>query len=160
MAALECARSKVEFVASAFEGPIELSGSEQSGLCFILEDVTSELRGVESILDDARSNELGSAQNGWKGTLTPDVRGVELFDLLGEQWGLTVTDSMRIGEAAEAARAMGVTIDDFFEGMRAADLKRGTSGRENVMAHGFVPQENVERVRGLLGEVQALCLDM
>jgi len=152
--ALKTARLKASFLATAFEQPIDLSEYDQSGLCLILGEIVDDMLSAEISLMNAHT------PDGRKGTLTNEAQGVELFDLVTEQWGLTVTDSMRIGDAAQAAQAMGVTIDKFFEGVKAADLKRGTSGRDNVMARGFVPQENVERVRGLLDEVQALCLYM
>lgn len=95
----------------------------------------------------------------WKGTLDEDIQGVELYRLMAKHWNLGVMDGLEINEAVAAAKTMGVSIDELFDGMESANHERGIDGKStSVLEHGFVPAENVSRVCDLLNQIQDLCL--
>lgn len=96
----------------------------------------------------------------WLGELEKDTEGVELYRLIAGHWHMGTMDGFELNEAVAAAKAMGVSLDELFCGMAAANRERGigTTNTESVMQNGFVPSENVGRVCELLDEVQGLCL--
>ena len=91
----------------------------------------------------------------WLGDLEKDTEGVELSRLMAEYWHMGTMDGFELDEAVVAANAMGVSLDELFCGMAAANRERGigTTNTESVMQNGFVPSENVADYQRTLDSV-------
>lgn len=98
----------------------------------------------------------------WLGEIDESSEGVELHRLITQHWHMGTMDGLEINEFVAAAKTLGVSVDELFNGMDAANRERGVyeAHNESVMQSGFVPTENVARVRELLDEIQSLCLHL
>ena len=95
----------------------------------------------------------------WKEAMDENAQGVGLAQLIAQQWHVGVADGIPFSEGMRAAKLMGVSGESLYGAIDALNHERGLgTPSDSVIECGFIPQENVGRVRDLLDEIQSLCV--